>query len=143
MAMAVGGSGKLNSTPNVTPMIDILLVLLIVFMIIVPQTQHGLHAQVPQPPKHHQQNNSQQNIVVQVLGTANGPATYKINQTTVPLSQLQGQLANIFSTRAQKVMFIKADAKLNYSQVEAVVDRATGAGVDHIGIITPKVAAGQ
>ena len=143
MAMTAGSSGKLNSNPNVTPLIDVLLVLLIVFMIIVPTTKHGLHAQVPQPPKHKQQNNSNQNIVVQVLGTANSPATYKINQTTVPLSQLQGQLASIFATRAQKIMFIKADARLNYSQVEAVVDRATGAGVDHIGIITPKVAAGD
>ena len=126
-----------------TPLIDVLLVLLIIFMIIVPTTKHGLHTQVPLPPKKKQQNNSQLNIVVQVLGTASGPATYKINQTTVPLTGLEGQLAQIFATRADKTMFIKGDPKLNFAQVEAAVDSATGAGVDHIGIITPKVAAGQ
>ena len=143
MSMSTGKAGHLSSEPNVTPLIDVLLVLLIIFMIIVPTTKHGLHTQVPLPPKKKQQNNSQLNIVVQVLGTANGPATYKINQTTVPLSGLEGQLAQIFASRADKTMFIKGDPNLNFSQVEAAVDSATGAGVDHIGIITPKVAAGQ
>lgn len=143
MAMSVGSSGQLNSNPNVTPLIDVLLVLLIVFMIIVPTTKHGLHTQVPLPPKKKVQNNSDQNIVVQVLGDGSGPATYKINQQVVAISDLQNQLAQIFSTRADKVMFIKGDPKVPYSQVEAAVDSATGAGVDHIGIITPKVAAGQ
>ncbi len=143
MAMSVGSSGQLNSNPNVTPLIDVLLVLLIVFMIIVPTTKHGLHTQVPLPPKKKEQNNSQLNIVVQVLGNANAPATYKINQTTVALPQLEGQLAQIFATRADKTMFIKGDPNLDFRQVEVAVDSATGAGVDHIGIITPKVAAGQ
>ncbi len=143
MSMSTGKKGHLSSEPNVTPLIDVLLVLLIIFMIIVPTTKHGLHTQVPLPPKKKQQNNSNLNIVVQVLGSANAPATYKINQTTVPLSGLEGQLATIFASRADKTMFIKGDPNLNFEQVEAAVDSATGAGVDHIGIITPKVAAGQ
>ena len=143
MAMSVGHGGKLSSEPNVTPLIDVLLVLLIIFMIIVPTTKHGLHAQVPQPPKKKSQPNNQTSIVVQILGSGAGRATYKINQTTYPLSQLEGQLASIFATRANKIMFIKGDPNLNFQQVEAAIDSGTGAGVEHIGIITPKVAAGQ
>lgn len=143
MSMSVGKKGHLTSDPNVTPLIDVLLVLLIVFMIIVPQLPHGLHSQVPQPPKHKQQTNNDQAIVVQILGNASAPATYKINQTPVALSDLEGKLTQIFATRADKVMFVKGDPNLSYVQVEQVVDRATGAGVTKIGIITPKVAAGQ
>lgn len=142
MAMTSGSSGGLSANPNVTPLIDVLLVLLIIFMIIVPTTPHGLHAQVPKPPKHKQQNNSNTNIVVQVLGNANGQATYKINQTTVALPNLEGRLEKIFSTRADKIMFIKGDPKLDFLQVEKAIDMGTGAGVNHIGIITPKVASG-
>ncbi len=143
MAMTVGGHGKLASDPNVTPMVDVLLVLLVIFMIIVPVTPHGLHSQVPQPPKHKHSTPNNNTIVVQILGSANTQATYKINQTQVSLSQLEPKLEQIFATRASKVMFIKGDPNLDFQQVERAIDMGTGAGVDHIGIITPQVAAGH
>jgi biopolymer transport protein TolR len=145
MGMGVGsGSSGLNSDINVTPMIDVLLVLLIIFMVIVPVTPHGLDALVPQPPKNPQQDQpNDRTIVVQINGGANGIPTYKINQDDVAKDQLRTRLDAIFSTRAEKVMFVKGDPNLNFASVAEVVDIGHGIGVDHIGLITPKIEAGQ
>ena len=139
-----GGTSGLNSDINVTPMIDVLLVLLIIFMVIVPVTPHGLDALVPQPPKNPQQDQpNDRTIVVQVSGAANGIPTYKINQDDVAKDQLRTRLDGIFSTRAEKVMFVKGDPNLNFASVAEVVDIGHAIGVDHIGLITPKIEAGQ
>jgi biopolymer transport protein TolR len=145
MAMGTGGgSGGLNSDINVTPMIDVLLVLLIIFMVIVPVTPHGLDALVPQPPKNPQQDQpNDRTIVVQINGASNGIPTYKINQDDVAKDQLRTRLDAIFSTRAEKVMFVKGDPNLNFASVAEVVDIGHAIGVDHIGLITPKIEAGQ
>ncbi|HZC44435.1 MAG TPA: biopolymer transporter ExbD [Acidobacteriaceae bacterium] len=144
MAMTGGNVGGLSSTPNVTPLIDVLLVLLIIFMVITPTTPHGLDALVPQPPKNPQhQNDSDRTIVVQVLGSPGGKPAYKINETDVNHSQLLPQLEAIYATRATKVMFIKGDPNLNWAVIADVVDIGNQANVDHIGVITPKIAAGQ
>ena len=139
-----GGTSGLNSDINVTPMIDVLLVLLIIFMVIVPVTPHGLDALVPQPPKNPQQDQpNDRTIVVQVSGAANGIPTYKINQDDVAKDQLRTRLDAIFSTRAEKVMFVKGDPNLNFASVAEVVDIGHAIGIDHIGLITPKIEAGQ
>jgi biopolymer transport protein TolR len=145
MSMSVGGSGGgLSHDINVTPLIDVLLVLLIIFMVIVPVTPHGLDALVPQPPKNPQkQQDNDRTIVVQVLYTGTSQPNYKINETPVTHADLGNQLSGIFATRAEKVMFIKGDDKLNFASIADVIDIGHDAGVDHIGLITPKIEAGQ
>lgn len=145
MAFSTGGHGGLSSDINVTPMIDILLVLLIIFMAITPVTPHGLEALVPQPPKNNQpqQKENDTAIVLQILHGAGGQPAYKINETDVQKNEIAGKLQTIFSTRATKVMFIKADKDLDFAPVANAIDISKGAGVDHVGLITPKIAAGQ
>ena len=143
MAMGGGSTGGAVSDMNVTPLIDVLLVLLIIFMVIQPTTPKGLDTVVPQPPK--DKNTPQtdtKTIVVQVLNTGAVP-TYKINETTYPADQMASELTKIFEIRQEKIMFIKGDPDLNFTSVAEVVDIAHGVGVDHIGLITPKIAAGQ
>jgi biopolymer transport protein ExbD/biopolymer transport protein TolR len=145
MAMGGGsGTGKAVSDINVTPLIDVLLVLLIIFMVIVPVTPHGLPTLVPQPPKNKdQQEPNDRTIVVQVLANGKGEPSYKINDDTFAKSAIEPKLAEIFATRQEKVMFVKGDADLDYGKVAEVIDMGHQAEVDNIGLITPRIQAGQ
>jgi biopolymer transport protein TolR len=142
MAMAVGGSGGAKADINVTPLIDVLLVLLIIFMVITPLTPHGLDTLVPQPPPPNQPPpppSQDPNVVIEVAKDH----SLQINGQPVKESDLQTRLEDIFKTRAQKVVFVKGDKDVDYRYVAQAVDDAKGAGLDKVGLMTPKVEAGQ
>src|SRR5438128_11171597 len=146
MAMALGSGGGQNANINVTPLIDVLLVLLIIFMVITPLTPKGLEALVPQPPPPNQKQPPAQadsTVVVQLIDRGAGqPPALKINQEDVTWENLQGRRTDIYKTRAEKVMFVKGDNNVRFADVANVIDIAHDSGVDEEGMQTEKIEAG-
>ena len=141
MSMAVGGSGGAKSDINMTPMIDVLLVLIIIFMVITPLTPKGLEALVPQPaPPNVKQTASDQRTVVIVI---NKDKSMLINTEPTDAAKLGPRLEEIFKTRAERVVFVKGDPDLEFRDVATAIDLAHGAGIDKVGLMTAKVEAGQ
>jgi biopolymer transport protein ExbD len=142
MAMSVGGtSGGPKADINMTPMIDILLVLIIIFMVITPLTPKGLEALVPQPPPPNVKQSAadQRTVVVSV----NADRSMLINQEPTDEGNLGPRLEEIFKTRAERVMFVKGDPSLEFQYEARVIDIAKGAGIDKVGLMTAKVEAGE
>jgi biopolymer transport protein TolR len=107
-------------------------------------TPRGLDTLIPQPPKNKSEEPpNDRTIVVQIRANGAGEPSYLINETAFPKSALEGQLNTIFSTRQEKVMFVKGDAALDFSKVAEVIDFGHQADVDNIGLITPRVESGQ
>ncbi|BDC51135.1 protein TolR [Bryobacterales bacterium F-183] len=142
MAMALGGSGGPKAEINVTPLIDVLLVLIIIFMVITPTTPKGLEALAPQPPPPNQPpppDNQDRTVVIII----EADKSIKLNTEDVTEANLGKRLEDIFKTRAERVVFVKGDPNLEYQYVAKAIDVAKGVGIDKVGLMTPKVEAGQ
>jgi len=142
MGMAVGGSGAgPKADINMTPMIDVLLVLIIIFMVITPLTPKGLETLVPQPPPPGAQANVQDTRTVVIV--INRDKSMLINTEPTDESRLGARLEQIFKTRAERVVFVKGDPDLDFQYVARAIDIAKGAGIDKVGLMTAKIEAGQ
>jgi biopolymer transport protein ExbD len=139
MSMSNSNSGTLNSGINITPMIDVLLVLLIIFMVIVPAMPKGEAAQVPQPAL---QSSGSDAVVLEVLATSNGHAMFRLNQQEIARQDLLARLEAVYANRAQRVLFVKGDDSVSFNQIAEAIDIGHAAGVDRVGLMTPKAQAG-
>ncbi len=142
MAVASGSAADIN----VTPLIDVLLVLLIIFMVITPLTPKGLESLVPQPPPPNQppQPENVRTVVIQVEQDKSlNKVTLKINQEATDEAKLGGRLEEIFKTRAERVVFVKGDPDVEFQYVARAIDIAKGAGLDKVGLMTPKMEEGK
>lgn len=142
MGMQVGEKKGAMSEPNIVPLIDVLLVLIIIFMAITPTTPTGMSTLVPQPPPKNQKQNPdlQNKTIVVVVGKDGG---VKINQTDSTWNDLGPQLTDIFKIRAEKVAFVKGEDDVPFERVARAIDIMRGSGIVTVGLITAKMEAGQ
>jgi biopolymer transport protein ExbD len=133
-------TASMQSEINVTPMIDVLLVLLIIFMVIVPVTSRGDRAAVPQPPVGDA--GPQDPVVLEVLRDSQGTTNFRINRQDVSIGDLPARLAEIYANRPRRVLFIKGDDQLSFREIAEAIDIGHAAGIDQVGLITPKTAEG-
>ena len=139
MSFSMAGAGARGPQINITPLIDVLLTLIIVFMVVVSMDKdQGETAQIPQPDQKQTANISQpRTIVIQVLWTKpDQPPTVKINQDNVPWQDLETRLAEIYLKRAEKVVFVRGDDDVDFQYVADVIDLAHHAGVQRVGLLT-------
>jgi biopolymer transport protein TolR len=143
MAMSMDDSARNVSSINVTPMIDNLLALWIIFMAIAPAAPKGLAALRPQTPGNKNTVQSAGAIVIQLSNRPGGVVSYKINQADVSHTGLLSKLTGIYANRAERLMFVKGDDDVNFASIADVIDMGRAANVNHTGLMTPKIQIGQ
>jgi biopolymer transport protein TolR len=147
MSFSMAGKGARGPEINVTPLIDVLLTLIIVFMVVVSMDkEQGETAQIPQPDEKQTQNIAQpRTVVIQVVWTKdNEPPTVKINQEVVRWEDLETRLAEIYLKRAEKVAFVRGDDDIDFQYVADVIDLAHHAGIQRVGLLTmDRAVAGE
>lgn len=137
MAFSAGG-GPSSAEMNVTPLIDVLLVLIIIFMIVVTQQKRtGLDAQIPQPEQKSAKDKFvERTIVIQVAeGRKDQPPSLKINQEDVSWANLENRLHDIFKTRAERIAFVRGEDDVDFQYVADAIDMARQAGVEKVGLL--------
>ena len=138
MAFSTAGGGPLRAEINITPMIDVLLVLIIVFMVVVSMSKEkGLDAKIPQPANSAEPQPITRTIVIQIAWTGDKqPPSVKINDEDVNWENLHDRLFDIFKQRAEKVAFVKGDDDVDFEYVADAISIARNSGVDKIGLLT-------
>lgn len=137
MAGMSTAKGGLTNEPNVVPMIDILLVLLIIFMLVVPMSRKALDLQLPDPTEQQQSENPPPQIVLEVMPGQR----YLVNKEPLNRETLGKRLKEIYDGRPEKIIFVKGDPKVKYEDVIFAMDVSRGAGVKVIGM-SPKETPG-